>query len=549
LKKQFDNLVQNLQEPIFKEEDGLVFRNNLLYIPPGPVRDDALFSAHDSLTAGHFGIRRTIELISRDFWWPSLRKSVTEYVKTCNICNQTKTFPQKPPGLLMPLPAPSRPWTSISMDQIVELPKSRNFDSVLVIVDRMTKQAHFVPTSKKLSSSQTAKIYLEHVFRLHGSPEQIVSDRGPQFVATFWKRFHELLGTKVSLSTAFHPQTDGQTERMNQVLEQYLRIFCNDQQNNWTNLLPLAEFAYNNSIHSSTGLSPFKANYGFDPSATFRFSQHSLVPSAEERVEELQAVHSQLKDSIVKAQERYKYFANRRRQESTEFDIGDLVWLDRRNIKTRRPINKLDVKRIGPFRISEIINPVAYRLDLQDALVGKIHDVFHVSLLTPYRARSENQVPPLSSQLEVDDHADYAIDCILDSVFTDNELKYLVRFKNLDSASDTWLSQAQLIDCQDLVHKFHESYPDKPKPLTIKIRNHTLEKPLLIHLRLPKEGIMSGHRDLSSININDFLQDNGSSKDYTQSGAINDVNEPRNGIALRHDSLATRRHKSFIRDI
>ncbi len=184
----------------------------------------------------------------------------------------------------MPLTVPSRCWQSISMDFITDLPISAGHDSILVVVDRLSKMAHFIPCSKDVTSEQTASLVFQHVVHLHGLPDNIVSDQGPQFAARFWSHLFQQLGTSISLSSTIHPQTDGQSEQVNQVLEQYLRCTINYNQDNWVDLLPSAEFAYNNATHTSTRTSPFFANYEFHPCFEFLEPMHPSVPAAEDHV-------------------------------------------------------------------------------------------------------------------------------------------------------------------------------------------------------------------------------------------------------------------------
>jgi len=162
----------------------------------------------------------------------------------------------------MPNSIPEKPWTHISADFITKLPLAQRYDSILVVVDRLTKMVHFIPTTEKTSTEGLARLLGDNVWKLHGLPKSIISDRGPQFTAGLMRKLNEMLGIKSKLSTVFHPQTDRQTERVNQELEQYLRIFINHRQEQWPEWLGTAEFAYNNKAHSSTRTSPFKANYG-----------------------------------------------------------------------------------------------------------------------------------------------------------------------------------------------------------------------------------------------------------------------------------------------
>ncbi|PRP72842.1 retrotransposable element protein, partial [Planoprotostelium fungivorum] len=248
----------------FHVTDDLLFYEEQLYVPE-KLRLVIMMMKHNSPLAGHFGSHKTKELVRRDYWWPKMYHTIESYVKSCDTCQRAKHSRKKQSGLLQPLEVPSDRWTSVTIDFMVELPECQGFNAIMVVVDRFTKMSHFIPCKNTITSEEAAWLYIDRVFRLHGIPEKIVSDRGTQFTAEFWTSFWKQMGTKHSMSTAYHPQSDGQTERVNSVLNQYLRVYCSYLQDDWVPLLATAEFAYNNSVHTSTGVTPFFANQRLHP--------------------------------------------------------------------------------------------------------------------------------------------------------------------------------------------------------------------------------------------------------------------------------------------
>jgi hypothetical protein len=355
------------------------------------------------------------------------------------------------------------------MDFIVRLPVSPSGnDAILVTVDRFTKMAHFTPTRTTIDAPEVAQVFLRDICRLHGLPSDIVSDRDKIFTSGFWRHFLALIDVKSNMSTAFHPQTDGQTERVNQVLEQYLRIFCNYQQDNWQELLPLAELAYNNSVHTSTKKTPFLANYGYNitlPVTIVPRPGDSSNPAAEDLAKSLRDIHKQLALDLADASATQARFYDRKVKEAPPYKVGDRVWLLRRNVKTARPSDKLDHKRLGPFPITAKIGKAAFRLQLPPSM--KIHPVFHVALLEPFRpndipGRVQDPPPPVI----VDDHEEFEVETILDSRTRYGRLQYYVHWKDWPISDRSWQPRENLGNSQDLVDDFHRKYPSKPRPRT-----------------------------------------------------------------------------------
>jgi hypothetical protein len=368
-------------------EGGTLLHHGLVYIPAvDAIKLGLLKQYHDAPTAGHLGQEKTLELLSRNYYWPRMRAFVNEYVRTCDIYARNKSSHYALYRPLQPLPIPPGPWMSVSMDFIVELPPSDGLDTIYVRVDWLTKMAHFIPMHTTITAEGMAQLYYQQVWKHHSMPADIVLDRGPQFVAKFTQQLLERLGIQGNRSTAFHRQSDGQTERVNQMLEQYLWIYCDYHQDDWAQLLPLAEFVYNNTQNASIRVSPFFANYRYHPSCTVTVATGSANPAADHFADRLRAIQEELALQLKAAQTRYKAQFDRHTVRTPPFTVGDMVWLLQRNIKTKRPSRKLDVRRLGPFRILEAVGSgkLAFRLELRTSM-GKTHPMFHSSLLEPHR--------------------------------------------------------------------------------------------------------------------------------------------------------------------
>lgn len=320
------------------DDAGLLRLDGRIYIPnSADLRLLVLRIHHDHILAGHFGQNRTLELIRRRYTWPKIREFVRHYVKSCTVCGRNKHTRHRPYGLLKPLPVPLRPWDSISLDFIEELPSSNGFTAILVIIDRASKQAIFIPTHDTITSEQLAQLFVIHVFSKHGVPSHVTSDRGSEFVAHFTRALAQALNMELHFTSGHHPEADGQTERANQTLEQYLRIYCSYQQDNWDQLLALAEFAYNNAPNASTGITQFFANKGYHPSITVYPERDLASARARDFVVNLDELHAMLRDEISLAQSRYKAQADKKRIAAPDFCVGDCVYLLAKYINTTRP--------------------------------------------------------------------------------------------------------------------------------------------------------------------------------------------------------------------
>lgn len=437
--------------------DGLVRKDQRILVPTEHLQIQVLKESHDNPLGGHFGQDKTLELLRRSFFWPDMDKQVAAYIRSCDLCQRTKPSTHQPYGLLQPLPIPDNPWESVSLDFITDLPESDHHNAILVVVDRLTKMAHFLPTRMdQLTAPATATLFLK-VVALHGIPKQLVSDRDPRFTSRFWKALWELLGCSLNLSSAYHAQTDGQTERTNRTLEHVLRSYCSYDQSNWAKLLPMAEFAYNNTASASTQQSPFYVNYGYHPIMPSNIGISSN-PAAVTLLENIQNIQQQLQTALKIAQNRYEHYANQDRKDLT-LAPGDKVLLDARNITTTRPSKKLDYKRLGPFKVLEQIGKVAYRLELPPSM-SQLHPVFHVSLLEPWKDPNEathepRQPPPPPPEL-IDGELEYEAEKILDHKKIGRKVKYLVKWKNYPLSDATWEPEAHLANSRALLNDYKQ---------------------------------------------------------------------------------------------
>ncbi|GMI70628.1 hypothetical protein HRI_000732100 [Hibiscus trionum] len=360
-----------------KRKGKLVVRND------ETLRREILNFFHISPAGGHSGAHVTSQRVANVFYWKGLKREVRNLVKECGICQRNKDDLQHPRGLLQPLPIPETTWSCLSMDFIEGLPNSKKKDYILVVVDRLTKYGHFIPLAHPFTAKEVAQIFLENIFKLHGMPSYIVYDRDKVFMSMFWKEMFRKLGVTITPSTAYHPDTDGQTERLNKCLESYLRCMTGERPKEWAGWLHLAEWWYNSSFHSAIQTSPYQALYGQSPPVHHPYiAGDSLVDSVDRTLQRREAANKMMKFYLRRAQDRMKQQADKRRTEC-EFQPGEWVFLKlqpyRQQSVKSRGCQKLAAKWFGPFQIIENIGKVAYRLKLTDN--SRVHPAFHVSQL------------------------------------------------------------------------------------------------------------------------------------------------------------------------
>jgi hypothetical protein len=423
---------------------GVIRKGNLIWVGHNSALRTKLVAAlHDSAMGGHSGVHATYHRLKKLFVWKGMKTDVEDFVKQCHICQKAKGERVHPAGLLQPLPVPQGAWQDIAMDFIEKLPKSSGYDTILVVVDRFSKYAHFIALKHPFTTAQVAQVVLDQVVRLHGLPRSIVSDRDKIFTSIFWSQLFRLLGTKLSLITAYHPQTDGQSERVNQCLEMYLRCAVHNSPHQWKQWLALAEFWYNTSYHTTLGCSPFRVLYGYDPP----FAAAPLIPDATaadvaQVLADRVVFTEMLKEQLAAAQNRMKMQADRGRTER-HFQVGEMVLLKLQPYAQRsvvnRPCPKLALKFYGPYRVLEKVGEVAYKLDLPAAT--QVHPVFHVSQLKPF---IPNHTPVFS---DLPCSVDFATRNLLPVAVLDRRLvkkghravpQVLVQWSGLPEDSATW---------------------------------------------------------------------------------------------------------------
>ena len=463
-----------------EERDGSLYFREKKYVPNSDsLRLRIIQLAHDSTAGGHPGRAKCYELVSRVYWWPNIYKYVQRFVRNCHVCSRAKPSRQCLQGWLRPLPIPERRWRDVSMDYVGPLPPSTfmgvTYRYVLVFVDRLTKMRHLVPTAT-MEVEEATQAFYAYVWKLHGLPESFVSDRGTQFTSDVWEHLCQMLKIDAKLSTAHHPQTDGQTERLNAIMEHYLRAFVNYMQDDWAKWIPGAKFSANNSPSATTVASPFLANSGQNPRLGFEPPEplptdltaqvRAKLINVENFTQKMEDLTEHLREEMLIAQAIYEANANASRRPCPRYLVGDQVWLNAKNLNTARPVVKLDDHNVGPFPVKRVFkNPLIIELQLPESM--KVHPVFHASLLSHVATdplpgqRQEPREPVVAENGERAWYVNAISNSKLDRRYIPPLLKYYVDW---EGHFPTWEPFHVLDDCQQALDDFHASYPAAAGP-------------------------------------------------------------------------------------
>jgi len=449
----------------FKLENDLILYNNLIYIPD-QLRLDILTRYHEKPAAGHFGVKRTLELISRNFWWPKMEDDVKNFVKSCETCMRNKKSRHRKFGLLQPLDVPERPWKSIEIDFLCGLPPSKGNTVIMVVVDRFSKMIHLIPFKDIPNSVQTAKAFINNIYKLHGLPYDIITDRGSQFTSELWQEFLFLLNIKSKIATTDHHETVGQVERCNSFIEQYLRCFSRSfYHDDWVDFLPLAEFAYNNSIHPSTNETPFFINYGFHP----YMDEYTLLPTCNINHKMVQKVYesfNHVKEVLLRSQELYKRSADRKRITAPSYNIDDLVWIQAPPSLNIESSSKLAPCKFGPYKVTNVLHNNNYEIELKNSPFPKHHNVFHVSELEPFTPVPEKFRKRYKDPESIKDIIEIAG---FRTNYKKKQYEYKIRYKYRSSYN--WVSSSEVEDNPRNQNIFIKYINNNRKPVSISYSN------------------------------------------------------------------------------
>ncbi|KAJ9552433.1 hypothetical protein OSB04_016478 [Centaurea solstitialis] len=434
--------LHQLEKDFEVRSDGVRYFKDRVWIPKvDQLRSTTMDEAHQTKYSVHPGADKMYKGLKEHYWWPGMKKDIALYVNKCLTCARIKAEHQKPPGLLQQPEIPEWKWEQISMDFVTKLPKTKKgHDSIWVIVDRLMKSAHFLPIRENFSIDRLAQLYVNEIVMRHGIPISIISDRDSRFTSRFWQSLQTTMGTKIDLSTTYHPQTDGQTERTIQTLEDMLHACVLEFGGSWDDHLPLIEFSYNNSYHTNIQCAPYEALYGRkckSPLNWLKVGESQLI-----RLDIIQTTTDKIKmiqEKLKAARDRQKSYADNRRK-PLEFQVGDRVLLKVspwKGLFCFEKTRKLSPRFIGLFEILERIGPVAYRLDLPLEL-SAIHDTFHVSNLKKCLSEETTVLPlegvQINEQLHITEEPIEILDREIKQALVGSGLEFKLSFEPLSQS-------------------------------------------------------------------------------------------------------------------
>ena len=450
----------------------------LLYLPDGcwhvphddALRTSLLSEAYDTLFSGYFGQLKTLKLLSKHWFWPSMKKDVCEYVKTCVRCQKVKSSTSKAPGLLY-LPTVSQPGHMITLDFVSKFtPANRTKnDQCLVMVDKFSKFVMLKGCCSAITAEGTASLFYEKVFPLFGAPRVVLSDRGPQFTAQFWKEIMSLMQTKVAIATSHHPQTDGQSERTIQTLLRLIRTYASQNQGDWETHLPLFEVALNAVTHAATGMSPHRVLFGQDVRVPNTFLVEELHSTLPNEGEDQAPVSAKLRKWFQRYQEVWQLVHERQRaadlqvkkaydknRKAVHFNIGDLVLLSTSSHAALTEIRKHRERFIGPYVVEGMIHPNAYKLKGLPPGVPATQNVRYLRGFRPNVPKfASRPMLEYAAPVTIDGHLEWEVEAIVGHRQLRHGFKYRIKWK--DTPQEQWLSASALRHCCRLLHDYHRS--------------------------------------------------------------------------------------------
>jgi len=418
--------VKELRGNEWKVEGDIVLKKGKVYVlKDEELRAEVIWLHHDVPAVGHGGRWKTVELVTRNYWWPGVTRDVGKYIKGCDLCQRMKNRTEEPAEKLKLSEVPQKTWTHLTVDFITKLLVVAGKDAILIVCDRLSKMTHFVAMTEGTSVEGLARLLQDNVWKLHRLLESMVSDRELQFVAELTKELNRMLEIKTKLSIAFHPQTDRQTERMNQELEQYLWFFIENRQKDWPEWLAAAEFAINNKVYTTTKVSPFMANYGKELRMGRDIRRKGKVESATEFVERMKKVHEEAEAALKKTQEEMKRYADRGRKETEEWKKGDRVLLSTKDLVFKeRPSKKLMERYVRLYAIEEVVSSNMVKLQLPSLM--RIHPVVNISRIVRYKEQMKRQKKKEGKPVEVEGVEEWEVEKILNKKKMRGVVKYLI---------------------------------------------------------------------------------------------------------------------------